>query len=104
MYTFATREIVQEVPSMLFEKNYLFSLMLQAATFPRVYQDWERYEACAVEEISLGASKSSLSSLGSDTLPIESDKSATDVVLACSDMIDSYGLSIVARDADQEIV
>jgi len=109
-YTFATGQIVEEVPSMAFERNYVNRMVLQAASFPRVYQEWETYESCALEEVSLGPDATSLGPLGPlGGLPgqaarsrdpgSEAEASADrEVVLACGEMVEEYGLSLAARE------
>ncbi|CAK0908120.1 unnamed protein product, partial [Prorocentrum cordatum] len=109
-YTFATGQIVEEVPSMAFERNYLNRMVLQAASFPKVYRDWETYEGCAVEEVSLGPDATSLGPVeplggppGRGGRPRDPGSEAAsdadrEVVLACGEMVEEYGLSLAARE------
>ncbi|CAE8720316.1 unnamed protein product, partial [Polarella glacialis] len=97
IYAFASRQIVQEVPSMLLERNFLVSLALQLAAFPSVYSSWEQYESCAVEELSLGPTGTVLGPLPRDAPQSFPAGSEQQVVLECGKMIDNYGLSLIAR-------
>jgi len=105
-YAFATREIVEEVPSMLFEKNYIVSLVLRLSAFPSVYSNWEKYESCAVDEVSLGPSGTVLGPLDLEgaAVPIRDWRPEKELVLECGKMVDDYGLSLIARDGVAGIV
>lgn len=98
-YTFATAQIVKEVPSMLLDRDYLATLILQLAAFPKVYQEWERYESCIIDELFLGPEATALEPInesGVARAPLP-EGGSRDVVLECGKMLDSYGLSLIAR-------
>lgn len=97
MYSFASRQIVEEVPSMLVERNYVYLLALKLAAFPTVYSNWERYESCAVEEVSLGPTATRLEPVPTASMPQWSKQK--EVVLACGAMIEAYGISVIARES-----
>ena len=40
---------------MVVERNFLASLVLQLTSFPTTLSDWGKYEACAVQELEVGA-------------------------------------------------
>eukprot|EP00913_Durusdinium_trenchii_P029929 g28046.t1 len=96
-YTFSTREIVQEVPSMAVERNFLVSLLLQLTSFPTTLSDWNNYESCAVQELEAGATGTVLDSLAADRAEIPPGE-PREVVLECGKMIDAYGLSLIIRE------
>lgn len=95
MYAFATWQIVDEVPSMMLERTYLWNLLGRLLTFPDVYTNWERVETCAVDEVTLGPSSTSLDPV--QQVPKPASVSDADLVDACSELLDDYGLSIIAR-------
>lgn len=96
-YTFSTREIVQEVPSMAVERNFIVQVLLQLTSFPTTFPDWNNYEACAVQELEAGPKGTVLESLSEDRAELPEGE-AREVVLECGKMIDSYGLSLIIRD------
>jgi ribosomal protein S18 acetylase RimI-like enzyme len=104
-YRFSTLEIVEEVPSMIFQKNFVMSVVLQVASFPEVYSNWEKYESCAVEEIALGPSSTALGPIPSNNFvqPISEVQPEREVVLQCGQMVKDYGLSLLARDGSGDI-
>eukprot|EP00931_Biecheleriopsis_adriatica_P102826 TRINITY_DN77742_c0_g1_i1.p1 TRINITY_DN77742_c0_g1~~TRINITY_DN77742_c0_g1_i1.p1 ORF type:complete len:431 (+),score=87.97 TRINITY_DN77742_c0_g1_i1:22-1293(+) len=107
LYSFATKQIVAEVPSMMLEQNYLVSLALQLAAFPSVYSDWSLYESCAVQELEVGAEGTVQQPLDSQQQPGMPRGPVRQVVLECGKMIDSYGLSLLVRSGspdDRQIV
>lgn len=95
-YTFSTRQIVEEVPSMMFERNFIISSVLQVFSFPTTLSGWSNYEACAIQEMEAGPTGTVLDSL-SDDRPELSVDSPEEVVLECGKMIDTYGLSLLVR-------
>lgn len=96
-YTFSTREIVQEVPSMAVERNFIVQVLLQLTSFPTTFSDWNNYEACAVQELEAGPQGTVLKSLSEDRAELPEGE-AREVVLECGKMIDSYGLSLIIRE------
>jgi len=104
-YRFSTLEIVEEVPSMIFQRNFVMSVILQVASFPAVYSNWEKYESCAVEEIALGPSSTILGPIPSSDFvqPISEVQPEREVVLQCGQMVKDYGLSLLARDGSGDI-
>jgi len=101
-YRFSSGQLVMEVPSMMVERNFIYATLLQVASFPTVYQNWDKYESCAVEEVALGPSKTALGPLDEDVrrtyVPDDSEKA---VVLECGQMVEDYGLSLMAKDGDE---
>jgi len=87
---------------MVLEQNYSLSVLLQLAAFPSVYADWGKYESCAVDEISLGPSDTTLGPLDSAKLPPPAGgwRAEQEVVRACGEMVESYGLSLLLREGD----
>jgi len=96
-YTFSTREIVQEVPSMAVERNFVVQVLLQLTSFPTTLSDWNTYESCAVQELEAGPTGTVLESLSGDRAELPEGE-AREVVLECGKMIDSYGLSLIIRE------
>jgi len=122
LFSFTSTRIIEEVPSMMFEKNFWLSFALQVSAFPRTYWDWEKYEACSVEEILLGPEKTVVGPIPdavvswSANVPravanewstqrerrdererIENERERQ-VVEECGRMVSNYGLAVIARE------
>jgi len=95
-YTFATAQLVEEVPSMLLDGNYWGSILLQIASFPDVYDKWQAYEQCVIDEVALGPDSSTFEKVkASDAVPLTGN--TKDVVLECGKMYGDHGFSLIVR-------
>lgn len=108
VFTFTSTRLVEDVPSAVRTSGALADTFSRAALFPVVALEWKRYEGCAVDEVSLGPSSSSLSFAGDAVaappiLTRRNGDSETDIVAQCSELIDEFGLSVVARLPGQPI-
>lgn len=92
------------------EDQQLFaaSAFSRSAIFPVFALEYSRYEACAVEEVNLGPSSSSIgfatdsSGKGDPLLAERKGKNEVDLVRECQKMVEDYGLSVVARDGSSD--
>lgn len=108
VYHFTSQRLVDEVPSMAKTSSFLQPAFSRSAIFPVFALEYSRYEACAVEEVNLGPSSSSIgfatdsSGKGDPLLAERKGKNEVDLVRECQKMVEDYGLSVVARDGSSD--
>lgn len=109
VFGFTSKRLVEEVPSVVQTSALMADSFSRLALFPSVALEWNRYEGCAVDEVTLGPSSSTLSfgASSTDDAPTLVDRrrgnSELDIVSQCSELIDDFGLSVVARRPDEPI-